>query len=199
MAINTYATLKTSIASWIARSDLSSVIPDFVTLAEADIRSDVRVRAMEAFTTGTLTGETLAHPTRFLEARRFVLGNLVYRYETPEVYQQLIASDSTAGKFTSIGQSFYILNGASGDAYSLIYYAGFAAFSADADTNWLLDNHPEVYLYGSLKYAAVYLKNDADTNRYASLYQDAVGRMLSKDRAGVVSGSALTMRSSSVE
>jgi hypothetical protein len=37
MAISTYTDLKTSIASWLNRDDLTSVIPDFISLAEAGI------------------------------------------------------------------------------------------------------------------------------------------------------------------
>ena len=33
MAISTYAELKTSIASWLDRSDLTDVIPDFISFS----------------------------------------------------------------------------------------------------------------------------------------------------------------------
>ena len=42
MAITTYAELKSSIANWLNRDDLTSVIPDFISLAEAQIARDVR-------------------------------------------------------------------------------------------------------------------------------------------------------------
>ena len=35
MAITTYSELKTSIANFLDRDDLTSVIPDFISLAEA--------------------------------------------------------------------------------------------------------------------------------------------------------------------
>ncbi len=37
MAITTYAELKTSIADWLLRDDLTSVIPSFISLAEAQM------------------------------------------------------------------------------------------------------------------------------------------------------------------
>ena len=48
MAIDTYATLKTGVANFLSRSDLTSRIPEFISLAEDRVAQDLRVRAMEA-------------------------------------------------------------------------------------------------------------------------------------------------------
>ena len=49
MALTNYTTLKTSIANWLNRSDLSSEIADdFIVLTEADFNSKLRVRKMIA-------------------------------------------------------------------------------------------------------------------------------------------------------
>ena len=42
MALTTYDELKTSIADFLDRDDLTSVIPDFITLAEADLNRGLR-------------------------------------------------------------------------------------------------------------------------------------------------------------
>jgi hypothetical protein len=47
MAITTFAELKTAIASWLDRSDLTSTIPDFITLFESVANRRLRVRQME--------------------------------------------------------------------------------------------------------------------------------------------------------
>jgi hypothetical protein len=47
MALATYANLKTSIANWLNRSDLTTEIAeDFIVLTEADFNSKLRVRKM---------------------------------------------------------------------------------------------------------------------------------------------------------
>lgn len=176
MSISTYGELKSAVAGWLNRTDLTSVIPDFVTLAETDIRQDVRVQVMEQIATGTLTGETLAHPSRFLEARRLVVGTEVHEYVTPLRYTEL--ANSGAKVFTSIGQTFYILGG-SGD-YSLVYYQAFSPFTLDADTNWLLSNTPEVYLAAACRHGASYLKDANDEQRFAQRYSAAVSRLNSQ-------------------
>jgi len=44
MALTTYSELKTSIADWLNRSDLTTQIADFIALTEADFNSKLRVR-----------------------------------------------------------------------------------------------------------------------------------------------------------
>ncbi len=42
MAVGTYAELKTSIADFLNRDDLTSAVPDFIKLAEADMNRKVK-------------------------------------------------------------------------------------------------------------------------------------------------------------
>lgn len=199
MSIGNYGELKTAVASWLDRSDLTSLIPDFVALAEAELRTDVRCQAMEQTASGTLSGSTLAHPTRYLEARRLTVGGKVYRYVSPEVYAAAVDNSSTQRIFTAIGQEFSILGASSGDAYTLVYYQAFAALSADGDTNWLLTNHPGVYLYAACLQGAQFLQDPVIEQRFTALYQSAVGRLVSREKASAVSGSALIIRAAVTE
>ena len=52
MALTNYTGLKASIADFINRDDLTSVIPDFISLAEAQINRDIRHWKMEARSSG---------------------------------------------------------------------------------------------------------------------------------------------------
>ena len=63
MALNTYTGLKSSIANWLNRSDLTTEISeDFVTLAEADFNSKLRIREMINAANLTVNAETVALP-----------------------------------------------------------------------------------------------------------------------------------------
>ena len=44
MALGTYSELKTSIANYLNRDDLTAVIPDFITLTENRLDRELRVR-----------------------------------------------------------------------------------------------------------------------------------------------------------
>ena len=65
MALSTYTELKTAIANWLNRSDLTDEISDdFIKLVEADYNSKLRVRKMiESKTDYSINAETVAVPT----------------------------------------------------------------------------------------------------------------------------------------
>ena len=56
MALATYSDLKTTIANYLARSDLTSQIPDFITLAENRLRRELRIRQMLKVVTASTVG-----------------------------------------------------------------------------------------------------------------------------------------------
>ena len=47
MALDSYTNLKTAIANFLGRDDLTSEIDDFIDLTEADLNRRLRIRAME--------------------------------------------------------------------------------------------------------------------------------------------------------
>lgn len=179
MAIGTYAQLKTAVAGWLHRSDLTTLIPDFVSLCEADIRRDLRVREMEQSATGSLSGSTLAIPTGFLEMRRVMLADRVQTYLTPAEFNSVRTSSTDS--YTILGTNF-VFQAASG-SYQIDYYKAFDAFSADGDTNWLLTNHPDAYLFGSLAWACTYTQDDPLPHRAA--YQAAITRIRQVQRNSI--------------
>ena len=182
-----YGQLKTAIASWVNHGAATASIPDFVTLAAAEIRRDVRVSAMESLVTGVLVGGAVALPADYLDARRFVVNGLPCDYVTPEEYQDQTFQQSRQNVYTRIGSSLYVINGGV-QSYSLLYRVSFDAFGADADTNWLLTNAPDVYLFCALKHAAIFLKDAAAAQGYEGVYQAAKSKTNGADSAGMVSG-----------
>ena len=70
MALDSYTNLKTAIANFLARDDLTSEIDDFIDLTEADFNRRLRVRAMETVDSSfTIDAATEALPTGFLQVR----------------------------------------------------------------------------------------------------------------------------------
>ena len=55
MAITTYTELKSAVANHLARTDLTSVIPDFISLAEARLSRELETRDQEKRATATMT------------------------------------------------------------------------------------------------------------------------------------------------
>lgn len=172
-----YGQLKSSIATWLHREDLSTVIPTFVTLAESAIARDVRLRAMETRQTGTTTGE-IDLPDDFLSMRAFVLDDVPMLYLTPAEWHAYNDAGGE-GRYTIAGTKVY---SAAGD-YQLDYWARFSALASDSDTNWLLTNHPDVYLFSSLRQAAIYIRDDDYAQQMQQEYLKSVLRAQQTDTA----------------
>ena len=173
----TYTELKAAVASYLHRSDLTSVMDTFLELAEADIRRDVRVRAMEQNTAGTLSASTLALPTRFAEARNVVLDDHPQRYVTPDEFQWLDNASAT-DRYTIKGENFYFLSDNS--TYSIDYWQHFASL-ADESSNWLLTNAPDVYLNAMLRQATIYISGDP--SKWENGYLRSVARLDATEKA----------------
>ena len=188
MALTTYGGLKTSIASFINRTDLTTAIPDFVVLAESLIRKKVEARSMETTATGTRSGETLAHPADMLQPRILTVGGVPLKYVTPEQYDHLQINTVTGGKYTTIGSDFHILGATSGDEYVLIYDGVFTALADDADTNFVLTNAPEVYLWSSLHYAAIYMKDMQAAMGYMAAFEASASLFNTQEKKAKTGG-----------
>ncbi len=201
VGIGDYAALKLQIADWLNRTDLTDVIPEFVRLAESRIRTDLKIRVQELVETGTLTGETLALPTQLNEVRRLVVRDRELAYLTPEQYQRLnrLSVSSPARYYTIIGESFYILGGRDGDDYVLTYWEWFDYFVLDTDTNWLLLNAPDVYLWASLEAGALYLKDYPASADFRARYEAAVKRVQDREKDMRYSGGPFYVRADAGE
>jgi hypothetical protein len=71
MSITTYTELKAAIADFLLRSDLTAVIPTFISLAEADMNRKMRHWRMEGRSTAQLDTQYSVMPADFLEAIRY--------------------------------------------------------------------------------------------------------------------------------
>ena len=74
MSISNFSELKSSIADFLNRDDLTTVIPTFIKLAEADFNRKLRHWRMEKRATANLDTKYTAFPDDYLEA--YLLGSL---------------------------------------------------------------------------------------------------------------------------
>lgn len=200
MAISTYSELKTAIANWIVRDDLTSRIPEFVALAEARFSRDLRLTSQETSTDLTVTSQSVAFPTDFLEARRLYLSTSPVKQlrmmSIIDFWQNWNgASSGVPEVFATEGQNFVFAPAPDGTyTVKLLYYAKFDALSADGDTNWLLTNAPDVYLYGSLIEAEMFLMNDERMPLWAAAFKNSIDSLMKSDRAARWGGDAMAVR-----
>ena len=182
MAITTYGELNTAIANWLARADLTNRIPEFIALCEARYHRTLRVAGMEkrAQTVTSVSTEYVALPTDFMEIRNFQLQtspvtNL--KAMSPDDIDLIYAGNSGKPQFYAIVGDEIQLAPPPNGAYSLEmdYWAKLTPLSSTDTSNWMLQNAPDIYLYGSIIEASRFIKLPVDRIREAKeAYQSAV-------------------------
>jgi hypothetical protein len=204
MAIDTYSGLKTTIADYLNRDDLTSVIPSFITLAEAKFNRKLRVRQMVKRATATLDTQYFAFPADFLQAKEFQLNT------NPITILQFVTQNQgdygSASQYIATGKpQFYTIIGTQIEVIptpdtsytgELTYYGKIPVLSDSNTSNWLLAYAPDLYLYGALLEATPYLKDDERLAVWSSLYADSIGDIdVADQRASVASTPIVRARS----
>lgn len=202
MTITTYATLKTAIADFLNRDDLTSVIPTFIALAEADMQRKLRHWRMETRATAQLDTQFSAIPSDWVETIRFYLTtgetSRLELISQAEMIDRKQADGNVTGRpyyYAMTGSQFELYPVPDGTyASELLYFAKIPALSDSATTNWLLTNAPDAYLYGALIHSAPYLKDDARVQVWAALYQSAIDNLNTSSNDARHSGTGLRMK-----
>lgn len=205
MALSTYTELKTTIANWLNRTDLTSEISDdFIVLTEADLNAKLRIRQMHDQATITIDDETESVPTGFLQVRDFfILSNgqkFPMTFISPAQMDSIKASSTTGvpSSYTILGSTFRFAPRPD-NTYTakLNFYKKFTALSSQNTSNYILADHPAVYLYGSLFHAANFLGgfDPNQVQQWSQMYQTALERIELNDREDSFSGSPLQIRS----
>jgi hypothetical protein len=192
-----YAQLKSTIADFLNRSDLTAVIPTLIELSESQMERPLRVRQMIVRATLSLDAQYSALPADFLEAKTFKVtsSNPIQPIEflTPEQMDdrdQLYSNAPGMPKyFTIIGGQIRVspMPDATYTA-ELVHFSKLPKLSDSVTTNWLLESSPDAYLYGSLMQAAPYLKDDERVAVWGTLYNTAIESIKFADQNASASG-----------
>lgn len=187
MSITTYSELKTAVSNWLDRTDLSSRLPEFIALFEAQVNRRLRVR--QQITSTALTGidafGSVILPTDYLEWKR-VTWTGSPRRELDYVTSSYLAGTNpgllsdTPRYFTIEGSTLKVSPFSQTDL-DLIYAQKVPALSDSATSNWLLASHPDAYLFGTLTMSAT-LTSDAENGRaWNALAQQYLGELWALD------------------
>ena len=212
MAITNYTNLQTTIADFLNRDDLTSAIPTFIQLAEAQFNRDIRHWRMEARATGQQSpGDEYGQvPNDWLETIRFQVtavtpsgGSSAAKVQPLDLISRAAMLDKRAGANDTSGTPryythadgqfhFYPTPDATTDL-ELLYYAKVPDLATNS-TNWLLEYAPDVYLYGSLLHSAPYLQEDSRVAVWGEMASAAVARLNAESEQARYSGSGLTLK-----
>lgn len=202
MSFTSYSDLQTAIAGYLARTDLTTQIPDFIRLAETRLRRDLRIRQMlKSVTTATVAGdETVELPSDFLEVRDFVVvGNPVQplNYYSPSAFNRNTRSWES-GKpldYTVLANDFQLAPIPDSNYTVKMFYFASPVFLSDTNTsNAFLANTPDALLYGALLEAAPWLMDDARINTWGTMFDRSIASITKSDEQGQYSGVPLVIK-----
>ncbi len=184
-SIVNYSTLQSALATWLHRSDLTAVIPDLIALAEMQLSIDLDTQWQwaQATLSTTAASQQLSLPTDIIAIKRLTaLGNVnsVLVYMPPEAFDATYNGNDTGmpEAFTMLGMTASL--GPIPDAVytvNCLYKQKIPALSLTTPTNWLITAFPNLYLWGSILAAQVYLQNDERVPLIVDLYSKAVSQM----------------------
>lgn len=186
MAITNYTDLRQTIADWLNRVDLDQQIPDFIALAEATFDKVLRDGRMvtSAILVATAGNRKVSAPADMLEPL-FLTDSTDEDFPLEQVtIAQLTmlrrARLRTTGKprfFAVVGRAFELgPTPATGGSLECVYYQAVPRLSTNTATNWVLQYHPDLYLYTSLLHAAPFLQDD----QRAALFRQMVAEQIAQ-------------------
>lgn len=201
--------LITDLDEWLARDDLSAGgnQDTFLRIAQSIIDRKLRIRAQEVTTTLTATARITALPTDYLALRSISLDSSLDRnieYLTPERIRESPIWNNQGGYDGERGQTptAYTIEGnniilapepvsTNPITLDIVYFARLPRLVADNDTNYVLTNAYDIYLWAILHAAVVFLEESELEAKYERLYGKAVADLERSETMGRFAGSAL--------
>ena len=199
----TYAELKTNIANYLNRSDLTSYIDTFIDSTEAELNRRLRTKEMIKRATATADSQYLTVPTDWQEAINVEITSNNFS----PLFQQSIESLDVYRKSNNnaVGQPVYYamvddsieLAPTPDSSYTLqlTYYGKIEPLSDSNTSNFVSNDHPDVYLYGSLKHASIFLMEDERIPLFTTQFEKALEEIrLEQEKAAFGKGSLMQRR-----
>ena len=184
MPLTNYTELKASIANYLARSDLTNVIPDFITQAESRMNRQIRTYDMETASSVTMSSGIGALPSGYLEwisATWISTDNrkqdLRYIEPNAEEWRLRYRPNGDPTMFTILAGQIRLKPISAGDI-TFTYYSQLATLNSTNPTNWLLTKAPDLYINYSLAEAMTYVKDEERRQMYLNLADQTAQRLI---------------------
>lgn len=183
MTIASYSDLLTEMGNWLNRTDLSAEIPTFIQLFETRMNRRLRNPDQQITTTQTITGATsypILPPMR--QVKHVHIGGtprIELAYMTHEEWRVAYPNDNSgdAQAYTIVGNFIFPQPIPASGTLVIIGYNTLASLGTGNTTNWLLNDHPDAYLFGSLCEAAAYLRDDERLTVWKSAWEEVLGEI----------------------
>lgn len=179
MAISTYDELKAAVTNWMARGDVAGDAGDFVMLAEAHLNRELKPIEQDATLAGTASSRSID-----ISSLSCVSPIALFLAETGRDEVELTRKqDGTFPYIETSGRpSIWAIDGSNIDfnrkldaAYPFRFrYRQRFALSDSAPTNWLLTNHPDVYLAATLVWGGVFIQSSPQAGTFGQILSEGI-------------------------
>lgn len=179
MSLDNYSDLKSELAAWDARDDLTDKIPDFIKLAEGLIDRKLSHFRGESTSTATLSSgsRTVANPAGVeivvLEIKGSGESDSEYEvvdYVAPDLMAEKRRNSQSEPRYYTIQGATLEFDCEANQDYTLRFQLLDRWDLATDSTNWLFNNYPDVYLSGSLYYLNMYNKDSESAAMWMSAF-----------------------------
>lgn len=201
--ISGYASLQTAVADYLARSDLTTWIPNFIQNFEERFYRDPEnyARWMESALNVTMANNVAALPSDYLRLKNAYLSGQMQppliRTSLEQLYSRYPRSGTASvPQYISREGSNFVFGPVPAGTYTIVgtYYAKptlLRSFASDAAAHWLVVNAPDLLLYGALLEAEPFLKNDQRVPLWKSAFDWALDTYRRMDQDEDDSGSSM--------
>lgn len=193
--ITTYTELQAAILDWLNRNDAETTaqVPTFIQLTEGRLKRVIKTKHQSRQTLNLVAGTGSVNLTPFVTRVTSLyvtvpdnLGGIIHPTSPEQLFTArtvaVRASASGASgrpvQFTVIDTEILVSPLADQD-YTLeaVVEGPFLALSGTQPSNYILDDYPDVYLYGALVESAPYLKEDERLATWQQRYDRALAEL----------------------
>ena len=198
-----YSELKTAISGYLNRSDLDSMMDTFIGQVETELNRRIRTKDMIKRATATADSQYLTLPTNWLEAINVEItsGDFTPLFqvsiESLDVYRKSVNNRTGKPVWFAIVNSTLELCPTPDVDYDLqlTYYGKIDSLSDSNTTNFVSNNHSDLYLYGALKTASIYLMDDNRVSMFHTAFEKSIEEIrMEQERASFAQGSLIPRR-----
>ena len=174
--ITDYSTLQTAIANWLARADLTNIIPELIQMGENRIWRDLRSQWMLNSEDAVLTAGSYTLLGNFIELASVAIntGGVWVALEPLTTVQDLSSTNNTPYGYIIRSGAIYVQGGLGNEEIRVNYWGKYGGGYLSDSNDGLIAKFPDIYLYAALLEATPYLKNDARIPVWQAAYSRAI-------------------------
>jgi len=191
--ITDFASLKADVAQYGWRTgdtEFESAIDGMIQKAGARLNRKLRLRVMtgDAELTGTSGSRTIALPDDYVEPFGLSLTTFgAPRPLRPSIAGKMALTDAqgTPGAW-SIDGGGITLNCLCDQAHTFLFnYRKSFVLSEAAPTNWLLDNHPDIYLAAVCVWGGVFMRDQEEAVKHKAILEEGLEELAWLESRGI--------------